>query len=100
MFGGFAVYVGDRLVLMLRDNAKSVRDNGLWLVLSTGTDPADVRLLGDFPSLRRIEVLGDMIRHWLLVPSDGPDFEGEALRACDLILRRDPRIGRVPESRR
>jgi hypothetical protein len=41
MFSGFAVYVGDRLVLMLRDHAKSARDNGVWLVLSEGTDPTD-----------------------------------------------------------
>jgi hypothetical protein len=45
-------------------------------------------------------LLGDKIGHWLLLPSDGPDFEKEALHACDLLLRRDPRLGRVPKSRR
>ena len=49
MFSGFAVYLGDRLVFMLRDHAKSPRDNGVWLVLSEGTDPADPGFGGSFP---------------------------------------------------
>ena len=100
MFSGFSVYVGDRIVCMLRDHAKSPRDNGLWLVLSEIVDPADPALRRELPSLRSIGLLGDKIRHWLLIPSDGPDFEAEALHACDLLLNHDQRLGRVPESRR
>ena len=100
MFSGFAVYVGDRLVLMLRDHAKSPKDNGIWLVLAEGVDPADASLRRDFPSIRSIELVGNKISHWLLIPSDGADFETEALDACDLILGRDPRLGRIPLSRR
>jgi hypothetical protein len=100
MFSGFSVYVGDRIVLMLREHAKSPRDNGVWLVLSEGTDPKDRKLKREFPSLREIELLGGTIGHWLLIPSDGPNFESEALHACDLLLRHDPRIGRIPASRR
>ncbi|MGO9771382.1 MAG: hypothetical protein ACLQHF_01525 [Terracidiphilus sp.] len=100
MFSGFSVYIGDRIVCMLRDYAKSPRDNGIWLVLSEGTDPADRALRREFQSLRAIELLGNKISHWLLIPSDGPDFEAEAMHACDLLLRRDPRLGRVPKSRK
>jgi hypothetical protein len=100
MFSGFAVYVGDRIVCMLRDHDKSPKDNGVWLVLSESVDPADPELRREFPSIRSIGLLGDKIRHWLLIPSDGADFESEALHACDLMLRRDPRFGRIPESRR
>jgi hypothetical protein len=100
MFSGFAVYLSDRLVLMLRDAAKSPRDNGVWLVLSEATDPADQRLRREFPSLRRIELLGNKIGHWLVIPSDSPDFEKESLHACDLLLRHDIRLGRIPQSRR
>lgn len=100
MFSGWSVYVGDRIVCMLRDHVKSPRDNGVWLVLSEGTDPADRTLRREFPSLRKIELLGGAIGHWLLIPSDGPDFETEAMHACDLLLRRDPRMGRVPKSRK
>ena len=100
MFSGFAVYLGDRIVCMLRDHEKSPRDNGVWLVLSESTDPADTELRRELPSIRSIELLGDKIGHWLLIPSDSPDFEIEALHACDLLLRRDPRLGRIPKSRR
>ena len=100
MFSGFAVYIGDHIVCMLRDHLRSPQDNGLWLVLSEATQPADPQLRREFPSLRPIELLGDKIGHWLLLPNDGPDFEKEALHACDLLLRHDPRLGRVPQSRR
>jgi hypothetical protein len=100
MFSGFAVYLGERIVCMLRDHLKSPRDNGVWLVLSDGTDPADPALRREFPSIRSIELLGDKIGHWLLIPSDSPSFETEVLHACDLLLRYDPRIGRIPKSRR
>jgi hypothetical protein len=100
MFSGFAVYLADRLVCMLRDHDKSPRDNGVWLVLSDITNPADPKFRLEFPSIRSIELLGNKIRHWLLIPSDSPTFEAEALHACDLLLQRDPRLGRTPESRR
>jgi len=100
MFSGFAVYVGDLLICMLRESPKSPRDNGVWLVLSEGMDPADRGLRSEFPSLRSIELLGGKIGHWLLIPSDGRDFEAEAMHACDLLLRHDPRLGRIPQSRR
>jgi hypothetical protein len=100
MFSGFAVYAGDRIVCMLRNHTKSPQDNGVWLVLSEGTSPADAQLRREFPSLRSIELLGGKIGHWLLIPSDNPSFEQEALHACDLLLHRDSRLGRVPASRR
>jgi hypothetical protein len=100
MFSGFAVYLGDLLVCMLREHKESPRDNGLWLVLSETTDPADPSIRKDFPSIRKIGLLHGKIHHWLVIPSDGDDFEKEALRACDRLLRHDPRFGRIPESRR
>lgn len=100
MFSGFAVYLGDRIVCMLRDHHKSPKDNGVWLVLSDGTDPADPELRREFPSLRSIGLLGNKIRHWLLIPSDSSRFELDAMHACELLMRHDLRLGRIPESRR
>jgi hypothetical protein len=45
-------------------------------------------------------VLGGEVTHWQLLPADAPDFEEAALRACELILAGDPRIGKVPKPRR
>jgi hypothetical protein len=100
MFSGFAVYVGNRLMCMLRESERSPQDNGVWLVLSEETNPADRKLRREFPSLREIDLLNKKIGHWLLLPSDGTDFESEALHACDLLLRHDRRFGRIPASRR
>jgi hypothetical protein len=100
MFSGHAVYIGDKIVAMLRDHAKSPQDNGMWLVLSETTDPASPALRKEFPSIRKIDLLGGAIRHWLILPADSPGFESESLHACDLILARDTRIGRIPESRK
>ncbi|HEV2619570.1 MAG TPA: hypothetical protein VGU23_06480 [Acidobacteriaceae bacterium] len=100
LFSGFAVYVGDRLFLVLRDAVKHPEDNGVWVVLAEGIDPGDASLRRDLPSLRAIGLLGSKIRHWLLIPGDGADFEKQSLDVCELILGRDPRLGRVPQSRR
>jgi len=86
--------------MILRDHAKHPEDNGIWLVLSEGTDLADPGLRRDFPSLRPIQLLQNKMRHWLLIPSDSADFEKMALRACELAMRQDPRLGRVPQSRK
>jgi len=100
MFSGYAVYLGDRIVCMLRDHIKFPKDNGVWLVLSESVGPADVTLRREFPSLRPIELLRGKISHWLVIPSDSPTFEEEALHACDRLVNHDLRLGRVPQSRR
>jgi len=100
MFSGFAVYHGDRLLMMLRESQKGPEDNGVWLVFSETSDPEDLRHWAEFPSLRKIALLGGAIGHWLLIPADSDGFESEAMHACELILRHDARLGRVPESRK
>jgi len=54
----------------------------------------------EFPSMRSIAVLGKGVTSWQTLPADAPDFEEAALRACELIVAGDPRIGKVPKSRR
>jgi hypothetical protein len=97
MFGCLAVYVKDRIVLVLRDKATSTPDNGVWLAT---TKEHHASLLQEFPNMRSIRVLGKPVTGWQVLPADAPDFESSALRACELVLAGDPRIGKVPESRR
>jgi hypothetical protein len=99
MFSGFGVYVGNKIVLMLRDSPKHPEDNGVWLVFSETASLADPGIRQDFPSLRLINLLGGKIVHWRLIPADSATFESEALRACELLLKHDLRFGRVPQSR-
>jgi hypothetical protein len=50
--------------------------------------------------MRSIGVLGTAVTGWQVLPADASDFEESALRACELVLARDPRIGKVPSTRR
>ena len=96
MFGCLAVYVKDRIVLILRDKRESTVDNGVWLAT---TEEHHASLGREFPNMRSIKVLGKSVTGWQVLPADAPDFEEAALRACELILAGDPRIGKVPGTR-
>ena len=96
MFGCLAVYVEDKIVLILRDKPKSAADNGIWLATTTEHHES---LRREFPRMRSIRVFGKKPTQWQVLPADDPDFELAAMRACKLILARDPRIGKVPKTR-
>jgi len=93
MFGCLAIYVGDKIVLILRDKPKSTKDNGVWLAT---TEEHHASLRRDFPNMRSIGLLGKEVTGWQVLPADAQDFEEAALRACELVLAGDPRIGKVP----
>jgi uncharacterized protein YdhG (YjbR/CyaY superfamily) len=97
MFGCLAVYVEGKIVLILRDKRNSTADNGVWLATD---EEHHESLRRDFPSMRSIHVLGKGVTGWQVLPADAPDFEAAALRACEFVLARDPRIGKVPGARR
>jgi hypothetical protein len=97
MFGCLAVYLGDRIVLILRDKPGNPADNGVWLA-TTMEHHASLRR--EFPNMRSVKVLGKNVTGWQVLPGDAPDFEETAMRACDLVAARDPRIGKIPGKRR
>jgi hypothetical protein len=97
MFGCLAVYVGEKIVLVLRDKREPSADNGVWLAT---TPEHHESLRREFPNMRSIAVFGKEVTGWQVLPADAPDFEEAALHACELIAARDRRIGKVPNSRR
>jgi len=97
MFGCLAVYIKDKIVMVLRDKRESRVDNGVWLAT---TQEHHASLALEFPNMRSIKVLGKAVTGWQVLPVDAPDFEQAALRACELILAGDARIGKVPGTRR
>jgi hypothetical protein len=97
MFGCTAVYVDERIVFVLRDKPGDA-DNGVWIAT---TREHHESLRRELPSMRSIEVLaGGGVTGWQVLPADADDFEEAVLRACALVLARDPRIGKVPQRRR
>jgi hypothetical protein len=97
MFGCLAVYIEEKIVLILRDRRDATADNGVWLAT---TEEHHESLRREFPNMRSIQEFGTKVTGWQVLPVDAPDFEGAALRACELIAARDPRIGKVPGARR
>ena len=97
MFGCLAVYVGEKIIFVLREKGEHPADNGVWLAT---TKEHHKSLQQEFPSMRSIAVLGSKITGWQILPVDAPDFEAAAMRACELVLAGDPRIGKIPERRR
>jgi hypothetical protein len=96
MFGCLAIYVKDKIVLILRDKPTNTADNGVWLAT---TQQHHQSLRHEFPNIRSIQVLGKPVTGWQVLPVDAPDFESAALRACELVLAGDARIGKIPGAR-
>jgi hypothetical protein len=69
----------------------------VWLCT---TEEHHESLRREFPNMRSIQAFGKKVTGWQVLPSEAPDFEEAALRACELITARDPRIGKVPGARR
>jgi len=102
MFGCLAVYIGEKIVFILRrkQDPKTLRDDGIWVA----TLPEhNVSLLEDFPILRRIEMFQAMgqkvFTGWLNLPEHEEYFEETALALCRRVIEGDARIGKIPSSR-
>jgi hypothetical protein len=96
LFSCVAVYVEEKIVFALRDRPTATADNGVW-VATTKEHHESLRL--ELPSLRSIGALGKGVTGWQILPAEADDFESAALRACELVLARDLRIGKVPRAK-
>ena len=97
MFGALAVYVGEKIVFLLRDRPPDPQANGVWLAIPTEFQES---LHADFPNAGPVKIMGKDISGWRLLAVDADDFEASALHACELVVRNDPRIGKVPNKKR
>jgi hypothetical protein len=83
--------------LILRQRKDHILDNGVWLA-TTPEHHASLKKI--FPSMRSITYLGGGETNWQVLPLEADDFEESVATACDLILQFDPRIGKVPKSKK
>ena len=97
MFGALAVYIGEKIVFLLRDRNDEPGANGVWVSIANEHQES---LSSEFPNARPVRIMGKEISGWRLLPVDAADFEESALHACELVIRRDHRIGKVPKSKR
>ena len=102
MFGCPAIYVRgnveEKIVLILREKPKYPDDNGVWLATTVEHHPSLKRGVSQYAVHR--DLWEREVTDWQVLPSAAEDFEESALRACDLVLAGDPRIGKVPGARR
>ena len=96
MFGLFALYVNEKIVLVLREGGDHADTNGVWVATNKEHHKS---LKGDLPSLRSFYIYSKAIKEteWQLLPVDSDDFESSVIKVCELIKRGDPRIGRIPK---
>jgi hypothetical protein len=94
MFGCFALYVRNKIVLILRKKKAGAHDNGVWVATSKEHHAS---LKAIFPSMRPIKVFGGK-GNWQNLPADADDFEEMVIQVCEMILHGDIRIGKETES--
>lgn len=97
MFGCYAIYAGEKLILILRHRKDYPDDNGVWLAV---LHEHHVSLKKEFPCMRSIKLLGASETVWQNIPADDDDFEELTLKACRLILKGDIRIGKIPKQKK
>jgi putative CocE/NonD family hydrolase len=97
-FGMFSIYSGQKLLLMLRDRKNEPEMNGIWIAMNKGHEALKRELpgLGEYPGARP----NKKDDGWLHISPDSDNFEQLAIRICELIVHRDPRIGKIPPVRR
>jgi hypothetical protein len=97
MFGCYAIYVDEKLVLILRERKDHPFDNGVWLAT---VEEFHDELKKIFPCMRSVRLLGGKRTVWQNLPVTDESFEELVLEACDMILRSDPRIGKIPGTKK
>lgn len=96
MFGSYGVYVENKIIFILRDRPSNPEDNGVWLATHSEHHQS---LAQEFPNMRSISIFGPGPTSWQVLPLDSDDFEESAFRACQLVLRNDKRIGKMPKTK-
>jgi hypothetical protein len=91
MFGSTGVYLGERVVFILRKKGDS--DDGVWVCFEPEVEAEVAALL---PALQHIDVLGN-VRSWRKLAASHASFEDDVLYACKLLLAGDTRLGKLPD---
>ena len=97
MFGTHTIYIGNKIMLALRKKTEAPIDNGVWLAT---TPEHHASLRKDFPSLRSIKIFGPGESGWQVLSEKSNDFEESVIKICQLILKGDPRIGKIPKPKK
>jgi hypothetical protein len=93
MFGGLAVYLHERQMLVLVEPTKTGRWKWHGVLICTDHEQQP-SIRAEFPALTPHTIL----RKWLFVDSTHPDFEVTMETVALRMARNDPRFGILPSS--
>ena len=93
-FGFTSIYLDEKLLCSLRDNARQPNANGMWIYT---TKEHVESLASEFPELPKRQLWRSRSGNnaWVVLASRLEGFEEYAFKACELILNGDHRIGRI-----
>lgn len=96
MFGMFAIYAGEKIMLILRQRKDHPDTNGVWIATNKEHHRS---LKNDLPGLCSISTYSNDTKEteWQILPADTDDFENSVIKVCEFIKHKDPRIGRKPK---
>lgn len=94
MFGAYGIYHQNKILMILRKKEKFDRDTGMWLGV-VNEYVTDIKK--EIPELRDLEMFGTAPTAWQVLGEELENFETVAYQICELILKNDPRIGRIPK---
>jgi hypothetical protein len=88
----FYIYFDKKIVLIFRKVSKNPQHNGIWL--STRREN-HASLKEEIPAITDFVLDEGFDTAWLLLSDSHDDFEISAIQLCELVSRRDKRIGKV-----
>ncbi len=99
MFGCHAIYLREKIMIILRQRDDHEDANGIWMATST---EHHATLKKEFPSMHSVFLLSDGKKEteWQMIPVEADDFESSAIRICEMILKGDARVGKIPKARK
>jgi hypothetical protein len=99
MFGCHAVYAQGKILVILRKREDHTDANGMWI--ATGKEHHE-SLKKELSSMKSVHILSDGKgeTNWQMIHEEEDDFEESAIKICELILRKDVRIGKIPKPKK
>ena len=94
MFGGLAVYLFEKMMMIIVEPTQSGRWDWHGILLCTEFENQKA-IIEQFPGLAPHEIL----KKWLFISTDQTEFESTMIEIAELIRRNDPRFGIIPKQR-
>ncbi|MDN3551237.1 hypothetical protein [Mucilaginibacter aquaedulcis] len=86
------IYFEGKIVLIFRKVAKNPQLNGIWIA-ARREDHASLK--SAIPAFTDFDFGAEVFEpNWLQLKDGHEDFEAAAIALCELVTRRDPRVGK------